>query len=108
MLLRDQRRQIVARQFVRLERLVHDRPEVLAAHHGRNLDERLLAQLLTQLGHQARRDVDQHEGGGVDVILADGDEARPAAHRRPDQHRAPMTERSDHAHEVLQHHVLAV
>ena len=35
------------------------------------------------------------EGGGVDVVLADGDQAGAAAHRGADQHRPPAAERGD-------------
>ena len=42
------------------------------------------------------------------MILAGGDEARPAAHRRADEDRPPAAERGDDAFEVLHHHVLTV
>ena len=57
---------------------------------------------------QPRRDVDEHERGGVDVVLADGDEARAAAHRRADEHRARRAELLEHGDEVLDLGVLRV
>ena len=59
-------------------------------------------------GLQARRDVDEHEGGGIDMTLADGDEAGPAAHRRPDEHRATAADLLEHGDEVLDLGVLGV
>ena len=62
----------------------------------------------TPSGSIARRDVDQHQRGGVDVVLADGDQAGAAAHRRADQHRAAIAERGMTQHQVVDHRVLAV
>ena len=56
----------------------------------------------------ARGDVDEHQRGGVDVVLAHGDQARAAAHRRADEHGSPTAERGDDGDEVLDHDVLAV
>ena len=56
----------------------------------------------------ARSDVDQHQRGGVDVVLADGDQAGAAAHRGADQHRPTVAQLRDDADEVLDHDVLAV
>ena len=54
------------------------------------------------------RDVHEHQCGGVDVALADGDQAGAAAHRRPDEHRAVAAELVEHGDEVLDLGVLAV
>ena len=64
--------------------------------------------LVDALRLDARSDVDEHQGGGVDVVLADGHQARPAAHRRADEHRAAVAERRDHGDQVVDHRVLAV
>ena len=64
--------------------------------------------LVDALGLDARRDVDHHQRGGIDLIFADGDQAGPATHRCADEGRTPVAERRDDAFQVLDHHILAV
>ena len=90
---------LVARDRVRdvLERV---EPVRLLVHEGLDPGD--------PFGLHARRDVDHHERRRVDMILADRDEARAAAHRSAHQRGPGIAERADDAHQVLDHRVLAV
>ena len=57
----------------------------LLAHEG--------ADFLHAFRLDAVGDVDEHQRGGIDAILADRGQAGAAAHRRADQHRAAIAER---------------
>src|SRR5437870_5722890 len=57
---------------------------------------------------EARRDVDQHEGGSVHVIVAHGHEARASAHGGTHERRPSTAERGKEALQVLYHDVLVV
>ena len=64
--------------------------------------------LSTPADFDPRGDVDEHQCGGVDVVLADSDQAGTSTHRRADQHGTMTAHRGNDAGEVLHHDVLAV
>ena len=63
---------------------------------------------LHPFGFEPRRDVDQHQRGGIDAIFADRDETRTAAHRSANEDGSPFTKCAQQAHQVLDHQILAV